>query len=108
MTTPMPEFRRGDFERLLDEHRRLIELANDVEFCLHALSSGVTEENLRALQQSTGTLVSVLRNHLFRQDQHVLPLVDAIEDGRIKRGTGFWGSPFPAQESRAHLAEPPN
>jgi SnoaL-like domain len=36
-----------------------------------------------------------------------------LEGGRIRRATGFWGAPFPAQASRAafvdreHQAEPP-
>ncbi len=78
MTTPTPELRREDFEQLLEEHQRLIELANDVEFSLHALGGGASEENIHALQQSAGTLVSALRSHLFRQDQQVLSVVDAL------------------------------
>jgi len=78
MTAPTPELRREDFEQLLEEHQRLIGLANDVEYCLHALAGGPSEENLHALQQSAGTLVSVLRGHLFRQDQQVLPLLDRL------------------------------
>jgi hypothetical protein len=78
MTTPLPEFHRSDFELLVDEHQRLIALANDVEFCLHALSGGVNEETIHALQQSTGGLVRVLRQYLFRQDQQVLPVVDTL------------------------------
>jgi hypothetical protein len=82
MTPPLPEFSRNDFESLLGEHERLIALANDVEFCLHALAGGATEEHLQGLQQSAGTLVSALRNYLFRQDQLVLPVVDALSRQR--------------------------
>jgi hypothetical protein len=78
MTPPLPAFSRNDFEGLLGEHERLIALANDVEFCLHALAGGAAEERLQSLQQSAGTLVSALRNYLFRQDQLVLPVVDAL------------------------------
>ena len=28
-----------------------------------------------------------------------------LQDGRLKRATGYWGSPFPAQKSRARFAE---
>ncbi len=78
MTPSLPEFLRSDFEQLLDQHQRLIALANDVEFSLHALAGGATEETIGALQQTAGTLVSALRNYLFRQDQQVLPIVDAL------------------------------
>jgi SnoaL-like domain len=30
-----------------------------------------------------------------------------LEDGRIRRATGYWGEPFPAQPSRAAFAESP-
>jgi len=29
-----------------------------------------------------------------------------IEDGRIRRGTGYWGAPFPAQAARAAFRDP--
>jgi ketosteroid isomerase-like protein len=29
-----------------------------------------------------------------------------LEDGRIRRGTGYWGAPFPAQASRAPFLDP--
>jgi hypothetical protein len=84
MTTPLPEFERSDFEQLLDEHQHLIALANDVEFCLHALAGGAGEEAIQSLQHSTGSLVRLLRQYLFRQDQQVLPVVDALS--RRSRG----------------------
>ena len=28
-----------------------------------------------------------------------------LEDSRIKRATGYWGSPFPAQQARASFAD---
>ena len=77
MTSSLPEFPRSDFDQLLAEHQRLIALANEVEFCLHALAAGVSDETLPVLQQSTGDLVRGLRLYLFRQDQQVLPVVDA-------------------------------
>ena len=29
-----------------------------------------------------------------------------IEDGRIRRATGYWGAPFPAQDARAPFRDP--
>ena len=29
-----------------------------------------------------------------------------IEDGKIRRGTGYWGAPFPPQEARARFRDP--
>lgn len=78
MTNPVPGFSREDFESLLEEHQRLVALANEVEFYLHVLAGGSKEDTLQALQQSTGSLVSGLRTYLFRQDQQVLPLIDRL------------------------------
>jgi len=75
--TETPTFTRDDFEHLLAEHLGLIELANDVEYRLHALAGGSTEENVQGLQQAAGALASALRNHLFRHDQVILPLVES-------------------------------
>ena len=77
MTSTTPPT-RGDFENLLAEHLSLIELANDLEYRLHALAGGQTEGALQALQQAAGALVTTLRAHLFRQDQVVLPLVESL------------------------------
>lgn len=41
----------------------------------------------------------------YGEDLYQYVAVLELETGRIKRATGYWGSPFPAQESRAHLAE---
>jgi hypothetical protein len=87
MTTPLPEIQRSDFEQLLDEHQRLVGLANDVEFCLHSLAGGGSEEAIHALQLSTGSLVRLLRQYLFRQDQQVLPVIDTLS-GRSMEGGG--------------------
>lgn len=76
MTDPTPDIRREDFESLLDEHQRLIGLANQVEFHLHALAGGPNEGAIHALQQSAGSLVSLLRGYLFRLDQQLLPVLD--------------------------------
>ena len=36
--------------------------------------------------------------------QHYVAVIE-LEDGRIRRATGHWGAPFPAQEYRAQFAE---
>ena len=43
----------------------------------------------------------------LRYGEDVLQYVAVLEleDGRIKHATGYWGSPFPAQEARAPFAE---
>ena len=44
----------------------------------------------------------------LRYGQDVLQYVAVLEleDGHITHATGYWGSPFPAQASRAPFAEP--
>ena len=39
----------------------------------------------------------------LRYGDDVLQYVAILEldDGRIRRGTGYWGAPFPAQDARA-------
>ena len=43
----------------------------------------------------------------LRYGEDVLQYVAVLEleDGRIKHATGYWGSPFPAQDARAPFAE---
>jgi ketosteroid isomerase-like protein len=44
----------------------------------------------------------------LRYGEDVLHYVAVLEvaDGRIRRGTGYWGAPFPAQASRAAYRDP--
>jgi hypothetical protein len=44
----------------------------------------------------------------LRYGEDVLQYVAVLElaDGRIRHATGYWGSPFEAQASRAAFAEP--
>jgi SnoaL-like domain len=44
----------------------------------------------------------------LRYGEDILQYVAVLEmdDGRIKHATGYWGSPFPAQESRAPFVDP--
>ena len=66
-----------DFELLLSEHLRLIELANDLEYHLYQLGQASLPEPAAACQQAAGALLGTLRSYLFRQDQQVLPIVEA-------------------------------
>ena len=83
MTTPPPPG-RADFEQLLAAHQRLIELANDLEYHLYRLGEVPGNERVTECQRAAGALVGLLRDVLFRHDQQVLPLLDALS----RDGTG--------------------
>jgi hypothetical protein len=68
---------RADFEALLAEQERLVELCNELEYRLYQLGQDAGEP-ATACQQAGGALVGALRDHLFRQDQQVLPVLDAL------------------------------
>jgi hypothetical protein len=71
---------RADFEQLLAEHLRLIHLANVLEFQLHLLGESPPDSPAAGCQQAAGALLGALRNFLFRQDQHVLPVLESLID----------------------------
>jgi hemerythrin-like domain-containing protein len=73
----IPHISRQDFEQLVDEHRQLIDLANQLEYQLYRLGESAMPDHVSDCQQVTGNLIGLLRNHLFRQDQEVLPVVEA-------------------------------
>jgi hemerythrin-like domain-containing protein len=66
---------REDLDRLLSEHRRLIDLANDLEYRLYRMGAA---DEVRDCQQAAGTLIGCLRDHLFRHDQQVFPVLEAF------------------------------
>ena len=72
--------RRQDFELLLDEHRELIRLTNELEFQLYRLGEAATPEQVNECQQTAGNLVGLLRANLFRHDQEVLPVLESLID----------------------------
>jgi hypothetical protein len=74
----IPQLGRRDFEQLVDEHRQLIGLANQLEYQLYRLGGSATPDHVGECQQVAGNLIGVLRNHLFRQDQEVLPVLEAL------------------------------
>ena len=72
--------RRQDFELLLDEHRQLIRLTNELELQLYRLGEAATPEHVSQCQQTAGSLIGMLRTNLFRQDQEILPILESLVD----------------------------
>jgi hypothetical protein len=73
-----PSVGRADFERLVAEHQELIRLANELEYQLYRLGEVPADERVTDCQQAGGRLLGLLRNVLFRHDQHILPLLDCL------------------------------
>jgi hypothetical protein len=73
-----PSFSRTAFEQLLGAHQQLIDLANDLEHQLYRLGEQPGDSPAAACQQAAGALLGRLRDVLFRHDQQVLPLLDAL------------------------------
>jgi hypothetical protein len=73
-----PGLTRTDFERLLAEQQRLVELGNELEYRLYLLGQGPPDAPVTACQQAGGALLGALRDFLFRQDQEVLPVLDEL------------------------------
>jgi len=74
--TPSP-LSRSEFEQLLAEHQQLIRLTNELEYHLYQIGAGATPARIAECQQAAGALISQLRGALFRQDQRVLPILEA-------------------------------
>jgi hypothetical protein len=77
--TPRP-LTRMEFDALLEEQQSLIGLVNDLEYRLYCLGETFTPESVNECRQAAGTLVGALRSFLYRQDQQVLPLLEASVD----------------------------
>ena len=69
---------RENFEQLLDEHRQLIHLAQQLEFQLYRLGEAATVERVEECQQVAGSLIGLLRANLFRHDQDVFPILESL------------------------------
>lgn len=69
---------RADFESLLAEQQQLIRLTNQLEYQLYRLGELPPDERVSECQQAGGTLIGLLRNVLFRNDQQILPLLDSL------------------------------
>jgi hypothetical protein len=73
---------RADFDRLVAEHRQLIQLTNDLEFQLYQMGDAPRPEQAAECRQAAGTLIGNLRNFLFRYDQQILPILETrVRDG---------------------------
>lgn len=75
MTNPLT-LSRADFEQLLTEHRRLVELANELELQVYQLGEEPAESPITGCQQAAGALIDSLRQFLFRQDQQIFPILE--------------------------------
>jgi hypothetical protein len=69
---------REDFEALVEEHRRLIRMANELEYQLHRLGQAPTAQQVTECQRVAGGLIGLLRSTLYRHDQQVLPALEAL------------------------------
>jgi hypothetical protein len=77
MTSPVA-FARADFDRLLGEHQQLLGLTNELEYRLYQLGEVPAGGPAAACRQAAAAVVGFLRDFLFRQDQQVLPVPDAL------------------------------
>ncbi len=77
MTAP-PTISPEDFAQLLSEHRQLIDLANEVEYCLYRIGDQASAKNIQQCQQAAGALIGLLRHVLFRHDQQVFPTLETL------------------------------
>jgi hypothetical protein len=68
---------REEFDYLLSEHRRLIHLTNQLEYCLYQIGTP-DDPAVRECQQAAGALIGCLRDLNFRHDQQVFPALEAI------------------------------
>ena len=75
------ELSRPEFEQLVSEHGRLIGLANELEYRLYHLGEQPPGSPVAECQQAGGALLGSLRSFLFRQDQRVLLVLEALIDG---------------------------
>ena len=76
------EYDRRQFELLLDDHQKMIDLINALELKLYSLGEAPEHSPIQECQQAGGLLISQLRNLLFRWDQEVLPLLDTLTTTR--------------------------
>jgi hypothetical protein len=68
---------RPEFEAILQEQQALIGLVNDLEEQLYRLGDSPEVEHVSECRQAAGALLGALRAFLYRQDQQVLPLLEA-------------------------------
>ena len=76
------EYDRSQFDNLIDDHQKMIDLINALELKLYSLGEAPDHSPIQECQQAGGLLISQLRNLLFRWDQEVLPLLDTFATTR--------------------------
>lgn len=76
--SPMPTLTTDDFQQLLTDYRQLIDLNNELEYCVHGLGQLPPSEPLAACQQASGRLIEGLRLFLFRLDQQAWPVLEKL------------------------------
>jgi hypothetical protein len=74
---PCPPFSSADFENLLAQQRQLIDLANNLEYQVYRLGELPANERVSNCQCAAGSLIGLLHDFLFRQDQQVMPLIES-------------------------------
>lgn len=74
----MPSLDRADFDALLTDHARLIRLANELEYHLHAVGERPDDSPVTECRRAGGVLIGALRELLFRHDQEVLPALESM------------------------------
>jgi len=77
MSAP-PRFDRAAFDRLVADHQEAVRLANELEYQLYRLGELADADRAAPFQRAGGELIGLLRNLLFRHDQQVLPLLEAL------------------------------
>lgn len=78
---------RADFEELLAQHQELVRLANELEYRLYCLGEPTAAGPVSDCQQAAGALIGQLRTVLFRHDQQVLPVLDALTGDSLSEGS---------------------
>jgi hypothetical protein len=76
----LPSFNRADFDTLVAAHRELVRLANELEYQLYRLGESPAADRVAECQQAGGALLGRVRDLLFRHDQQVLPMLEALAD----------------------------
>jgi hypothetical protein len=74
----VPTFPHADWEELVAEHQEAIRLVNELEYQVYRLGEVPPHPRLAEARQAAGALIGLLRRLLFRHDQQVLPVLEAL------------------------------
>jgi hypothetical protein len=81
---PAVSLSRQELDDLLSQHRQVIRLMNDLEYCLYRIGES-DHPAAHECRQAAGALIGCLRDLLFRQDQQVFPLLEVVADSASRR-----------------------